>query len=79
MSGASNEAKSDGDTATRLPPNRGYRYAYVARQVAVKTQYRLWVTPAERAAIVRVLTSCPGQRLPTEARSIPPPPDRAAR
>jgi hypothetical protein len=37
----------------------------VARQVAVKARYRLWVTPAERDAIARVLGGCPEQPLPT--------------
>jgi len=32
--------------------------------VAVKTRYKLWVTPAERDAIARVLTDCPAQALP---------------
>ena len=54
----------DGDPATWLPPAKGYRCAYVARQVAVKTRYKLWVTPAERDAIARVLTDCPAQALP---------------
>jgi Protein of unknown function (DUF1524) len=59
-----NQSKGDGDAATWLPPAKGYRCAYVARQVAVKTRYKLWVTPAERAAIARVLTDCPAQVLP---------------
>ena len=57
-----NRSKGDGDAATWLPPNRSYRCAYVARQVAVKAKYRLWVTAAERDAMVRVLTGC--RRLP---------------
>jgi hypothetical protein len=36
----------------------------VSRQVAVKVRYRLWVTAAEKAAIARVLSSCPDQPLP---------------
>ena len=31
--------------------------------VRVKARYRLWVTPAERDAITRVLAGCPGQAL----------------
>lgn len=64
VKGVLNQSKSDGDAATWLPPAKGYRCAYVARQVAVKTRYKLWVTPAERDAIARVLASCPGQPLP---------------
>jgi len=64
VDGATNQSKGDGDAATWLPPAKGYRCAYVARQVAVKTRYKLWVTPAERDAIARVLTGCPAQALP---------------
>ena len=64
VDGPTNQSKGDGDAATWLPPAKGYRCAYVARQVAVKTQYKLWVTTAERDAIGRVLADCPGQALP---------------
>jgi hypothetical protein len=64
VNGPTNQSKGDGDAATWLPPAKGYRCAYVARQVAVKTRYKLWVTPAERDAIARVLTDCPAQALP---------------
>jgi len=64
VDGELNQAKSDADAASWLPPNRGYRCAYVARQVAVKYDYGLWVTPAERAAMTAVLQDCPGQTLP---------------
>jgi hypothetical protein len=59
-----NLQKSDGDAATWVPPRRSYRCAYVARQVAVKAKYRLWVTSAERDAMARVLSTCPRQPLP---------------
>jgi hypothetical protein len=62
--GVVNQSKGDGDAATWLPPAKGYRCAYVARQVAVKTRYKLWVTAAERDAIGRVLADCPSQALP---------------
>ncbi|MGH3566097.1 MAG: hypothetical protein ACRDRH_08710 [Pseudonocardia sp.] len=61
-----NQSKGDGDAATWLPPARGFRCAYVARQVAVKSKYRLWVTAAERDAIARILDGCPGEPLPTD-------------
>ena len=67
VDGPTNDAKGDGDAATWLPPSKSYRCAYVARQVAVKARYHLWVTTAERDAIARILTGCPGQRLPTAA------------
>ena len=59
-----NRQKGDGDAATWLPPNKAFRCAYVARQIAVKRRYGAWVTQAEHDAIARVLSRCPGQRLP---------------
>lgn len=64
VEGGANQQKSDGDAATWLPPNKVFRCQYVARQVAVKKKYRLWVTMAEKEAINRVLTACPDQTLP---------------
>jgi hypothetical protein len=65
--GRVNQSKGDGDAATWLPPARGHRCAYVARQVVVKAKYGLWVTAAERDAIARVLTACPGEPLPPDS------------
>ncbi len=65
VDGPTNESKGDGDTATWLPPNKSFRCTYVAHQVAVKKEYHLWATPAERSAMVGVLSSCPSMRLPT--------------
>lgn len=62
--GPANVQKSDGDAATWLPPNKPYRCRYVARQIAVKIKYSLWVTQAEHDAMQNVLKSCPGQTLP---------------
>lgn len=64
VEGSVNSSKGDSDAASWLPPNKGYRCAYVSRQVAVKAKYGLWVTPAERAAIERVLMSCPARSTP---------------
>ncbi|MGW3556337.1 HNH endonuclease family protein [Streptomyces sp. NPDC000963] len=61
---ATNRGKSDGDAATWLPPNGAYRCTYVARQVAVKKKYGVWVTEGERDAMKRVLNDCPRQKLP---------------
>ncbi|MGO4635655.1 HNH endonuclease family protein [Streptomyces sp. 2RAF24] len=61
---ATNRRKSDGDAATWLPPNKAYRCTYVARQIAVKKKYGVWVTAGERDAMKRVLAACPEQRLP---------------
>nr|WP_246406673.1 HNH endonuclease family protein [Modestobacter versicolor] len=70
---SANRQKGDGDAATWLPGNRGYRCAYVARQVAVKAAYELWVTPAEHDAIARVLGDCPGEPVPAPTTPAPAP------
>ena len=67
VDGPTNEAKGDGDAATWLPANKRFRCSYVARQVAVKKKYHLWVTSAEHDAIAGILSGCPGQTLPTSA------------
>lgn len=58
VDGPSNQRKGDGDAATWLPPNSAFRCQYVARQIAVKHRYGLWVTPAEREALDRWLSTC---------------------
>ncbi len=73
VDGPLNAQKGDGDTATWLPPAKGYRCAYVARQVAVKYTYGLWVTAAEQNAMVSVLSACPGEPLPPGS-AVPPVP-----
>jgi hypothetical protein len=75
VDGPLNQQKSDGDAATWLPPNRAYRCTYVARQVAVKLDYGLWVTAAERDAVAGVLATCPDEPLPASgapAAEVPP-------
>ena len=64
VSASLNRQKGDGDAATWLPPARGFRCRYVARQIAVKQKYGLSVTPAERNAMVRILAACAGESLP---------------
>ncbi|NEK57250.1 DUF1524 domain-containing protein [Geodermatophilus sabuli] len=64
VDGPLNMQKGDGDAATWLPPATGYRCAYVARQVAVKAGYGLWMTTAERDAVASVLAGCPDEPLP---------------
>ncbi len=60
-----NQQKGSGDAATWLPPNKSYRCAYVARQIAVKSKYRLWVKPAEKRSMQRILAVCPDEPLPS--------------
>jgi hypothetical protein len=66
-----NREKGDGDAATWLPPYRPFRCAYVARQIAVKQKYGLWVTVPERAAMQRILAGCPDQALPADPTHAP--------
>lgn len=65
VDGPTNASKGDSDASAWLPPNKMYRCAYVARQIAVKLKYGIWVIAAEKAAMLSVLSSCPGQKLPT--------------
>lgn len=74
VDGRSNAQKGAGDAATWLPSQRSYRCTYVSRQVGVKAKYELWVTAAERDAILGVLSSCPDHTIPEpdEAGPLPP-------
>jgi len=66
--GSANGQKSDSNAASWLPSNKAFRCEYVARQVSTKAAYGLWVVPAERDAMQRVLDTCPEQRaFPSEA------------
>lgn len=64
VDGSANQNKGDGDAATWLPPNKSFRCEYVARQIAVKARYKLWVTAAEYNAMASLLANCPNQQLP---------------
>lgn len=64
VDGSANQKKSDGDAATWLPANKPFRCQYVARQIAVKQKYSLWVTDSEKQAMQTVLSKCPDQLLP---------------
>ena len=63
VKGSLNNQKGDGDAATWLPPLKSYRCTYVARQIAVKKKYGLWVTPPEKAAMSAILAKCPDQKV----------------
>jgi hypothetical protein len=60
-----NQQKGDGDAATWLPPRKAYRCEFVARQIAVKAAYSLWLTLPEKQAMLGALRGCPEQILPT--------------
>jgi hypothetical protein len=70
VDGPTNIEKGDKDAASWLPPNKSYRCMYVARQIAVKVKYKLWVTRAEHSAMKRILNNCPDQLLPIENSSL---------
>ena len=59
VQGRLNQAKSDADAATWLPPSRAAWCGFGIRQTTVKARYGLWVTPAEKAALGRLLARCP--------------------
>jgi len=65
VDGKANMEKSGSDAASWLPPNKPFRCQYVARQVAVKQKYGLWVTQPEYDAINNILQNCPNQMLPS--------------
>lgn len=64
VDGPANQDKKADAADKWLPPNKGYRCAYVARQVAVKKKWDLWVTQEEKNAIVQVAATCPDEPLP---------------
>lgn len=64
VDGKANQAKADGDAATWLPENKAFRCEYLARQIAVKYKYSLWITDAEKGAMKSILASCSSQLLP---------------
>nr|WP_240394091.1 HNH endonuclease family protein [Corynebacterium lactis] len=77
VDGPANQQKRDGDAATWLPSNTAFRCQYVARQIAVKKKYGLWVTQAERDALDRWLGTCTPSDEPLLAAFLtptPPPP-----
>lgn len=65
VDGEANQQKSGSDAASWLPPNKAFRCQYVARQIAIKAKYDLWITQAEYAAIKNVLSHCPDQVVPS--------------
>lgn len=58
-----NQQKGPADAASWIPPNPAYKCAYVARQATVKQRYGIWITKAEKKAMLRVLDECPEQSL----------------
>lgn len=65
VDGMTNIAKGNQDASEWLPPPE-YRCLYIARQIAVKLKYELWVSPREYQAMNQTLQTCPQQVLPIE-------------
>lgn len=66
-----NRAKGDKDASEWVPSTHDLGIVeadcpYVARQIAVKEKYSLWVTSAEKAAMANVLSDCPNEPAPTD-------------
>ncbi|MEX0934378.1 MAG: HNH endonuclease family protein, partial [Candidatus Saccharimonadales bacterium] len=66
VDGIANIVKGDKDAADWLPQQE-YRCLYIARQIAVKLKYDLWVRDEEYVAMRQVLNTCPAQILPIES------------
>ena len=58
VGGEANFDKAFRDAGSWLPPNAAFQCEFVARQVAVKTAYRLGLSPKEKRAMERVLAGC---------------------
>jgi hypothetical protein len=58
VSAKANFDKAFRDANAWLPPSSVFRCEFVARQVAVKTVYRLWVSANEKRAMAAVLDHC---------------------
>ncbi|TPF85362.1 hypothetical protein BW13_11245 [Bifidobacterium sp. UTCIF-37] len=59
-----NEDKRDHSADKWLPANTAYQCSYVARQIGIKSKYKLNVTNAEYRAMRNVLDTCPAQTVP---------------
>lgn len=64
VDGTANRQKSDSDASDWLPENQDFICEYIARQVAVKIKYSLWVRIAELTAMEDALEKCPEQAMP---------------
>lgn len=58
VEGRANTVKSDQDASQWLPPNSAFHCTYVDKQISIKAAYHLWVTPEEKDAMRKVLSSC---------------------
>lgn len=59
VQGQANQDKESSRADQWMPPRREYWCDYVTRQITVKYDWDLSVTPAEREAMIRALSTCP--------------------
>lgn len=61
-----NRQKSDSNAASWLPPYKPARCSFIARQVAVKAKWKLYVTSSEKTVMLQILSMdmCNGTELP---------------
>lgn len=64
VSGSSNQKKSGSDASEWLPENVAFRCEYIARQIAIKIKYKLFVSSKEKYTMSSVLNNCKEQKLP---------------
>jgi len=58
VDGPTNAKKGDRDASQWLPPRQAFDCRYVAKQIAIKQKWGLWVTRPEDQAMARVLSRC---------------------
>lgn len=66
IDGPTNMEKGDKDVSDWMP-RPAYRCRYVARQIAIKLRYNLWLDHSEHRAMKQKLETCPMQVLPVQA------------
>lgn len=65
IDGPTNMEKGDKDAGDWMP-RPAYRCRYVARQIAIKKRYGLWLDHSEHRAMKQKLRTCPMQVLPVQ-------------
>lgn len=70
IDGPTNMEKGNKDASDWLP-RKAYHCRYIARQIAVKKRYDLWLTGSEHSAMRRTLQACPLQVLPVQQGAQP--------
>ena len=71
IDGPINIEKGDSDAGDWMPPNKDYHCRYIARQIAIKREYSLWLGNDEQRQMQQTLTTCPEQPLPIQEHNEP--------